>query len=451
LGNGLPTDGLKQLVEEMKGLVAQARQYESPRDLAFTLHQLGMAEAVTTQYHIKREALRESLDIYTQLNDRFYMAEELTWIGTTVMDMYITRQEIGSSEEYFQQALAILRDIGDQNGLAWVLMHMGYTASWRRDYDEAQRLYEEAIAIQRQRHDLKGLHSSLIMSSQRYLRLGNFQEALRVAEESAEIGSTLSIPAIRQSSMVVLGLLFILLETDVDGGRQLCEEALNMNISHSFSVGDPHFDARQGLFVAAYLNGDYDGMRRQYRAVLDLFPVYNVCIPDDKFVLLAPSGVLMLAHEGQSERAVELLSFILHVPGEPKSRALHWLERLPLIVRLRDELQQQMGTDTFDAAWERGKSLDLTCVVDDLETMLDEPVQPDVPSPAVSAQPDALTERELEVLGLVAEGLSNREIASRLVLALGTVKWYISEVYSKLGVTSRTQAIARARELQLLT
>jgi DNA-binding CsgD family transcriptional regulator/tetratricopeptide (TPR) repeat protein len=393
----------------------------------------------------------ESLNLYTQLNDRFYMAEELTWIGTTVMDMYLTRQEIRTSEEYFQQALTILRDIGDQNGLGWVLMHMGYTASWRRNYDEAQRLYEEAITIQRQRHDLKGLHSSLIMSSQRYLRLGNFEEALRVAEESAEIGSTLSIPAIRQSSMVILGLLCILLETDVDGGKQLCQEALDMNISHSFSVGDPHFDARQGLFVAAYLNGDYDDMRRQYRAVLDLFPVYNVCVPNDKFVLLAPLAVLMLAREGQAERTVELLSFILNAPDEAKPRTLHWLERLPLMTRLREELGRSLGTESFDAAWERGKLLDLICTVDDLESLLDEPVQPDVVSPAVSAQPDALTERELEVLSLVAEGLSNREIASRLVLALGTVKWYISEVYSKLGVTSRTQAIARARDLQLLT
>jgi LuxR family maltose regulon positive regulatory protein len=51
---------------------------------------------------------------------------------------------------------------------------------------------------------------------------------------------------------------------------------------------------------------------------------------------------------------------------------------------------------------------------------------------------------------LVAEGRSNREIAAELVLALGTVKWYISQIFSKLGAASRTQAVARARELSLL-
>lgn len=63
---------------------------------------------------------------------------------------------------------------------------------------------------------------------------------------------------------------------------------------------------------------------------------------------------------------------------------------------------------------------------------------------------DALTERELEILQLVAEGLSNAEIAERLILSLGTVKWYNGQIFDKLDVKNRTQAIARARELRLL-
>jgi ATP/maltotriose-dependent transcriptional regulator MalT len=63
---------------------------------------------------------------------------------------------------------------------------------------------------------------------------------------------------------------------------------------------------------------------------------------------------------------------------------------------------------------------------------------------------DPLTPRELEVLGLMAQGRTNPEIAAELVLALGTVKWYASQIYSKLGVSNRTAAAARARELELL-
>jgi LuxR family transcriptional regulator, maltose regulon positive regulatory protein len=74
-----------------------------------------------------------------------------------------------------------------------------------------------------------------------------------------------------------------------------------------------------------------------------------------------------------------------------------------------------------------------------------------------SAAPDVgeqlsepLSERELEVLGLVAAGKSNGEIASSLFVSLSTVKTHINNLYRKLGARSRTQAIARARELDLI-
>jgi len=69
-----------------------------------------------------------------------------------------------------------------------------------------------------------------------------------------------------------------------------------------------------------------------------------------------------------------------------------------------------------------------------------------------AAQPlvEPLSEREIEVLQLIADGLSNAEIADKLVIAVGTVKRHINNIYGKLGVQSRTQAVARARELGLL-
>jgi LuxR family maltose regulon positive regulatory protein len=63
---------------------------------------------------------------------------------------------------------------------------------------------------------------------------------------------------------------------------------------------------------------------------------------------------------------------------------------------------------------------------------------------------EPLTERELEVLRLLADGLSNQEIASTLVVALGTAKTHTASLYRKLDVVSRIQAVARARELGLL-
>lgn len=63
---------------------------------------------------------------------------------------------------------------------------------------------------------------------------------------------------------------------------------------------------------------------------------------------------------------------------------------------------------------------------------------------------EALTEREAEVLELIAEGLSNREIAERLIMTVNTVKTHIKNIYGKLQVSRRVQAVKRAKQLKLL-
>ncbi|HTP10038.1 MAG TPA: response regulator transcription factor, partial [Anaerolineae bacterium] len=74
------------------------------------------------------------------------------------------------------------------------------------------------------------------------------------------------------------------------------------------------------------------------------------------------------------------------------------------------------------------------------------------PVPPVSGEQliEPLSKRELEILQLIGDGYSNLEIADRLVITLHTVKKHSSNIFTKLGVTSRTQAVARARQLGLL-
>jgi predicted ATPase/DNA-binding CsgD family transcriptional regulator len=64
--------------------------------------------------------------------------------------------------------------------------------------------------------------------------------------------------------------------------------------------------------------------------------------------------------------------------------------------------------------------------------------------------PVSFTERELEILQLLADGLSNREIAQKLTLSLDTVKWHNKQIFSKLSVSNRTQAASRAQDLGVL-
>jgi len=64
---------------------------------------------------------------------------------------------------------------------------------------------------------------------------------------------------------------------------------------------------------------------------------------------------------------------------------------------------------------------------------------------------EPLSEREIEVLQLIAEGLTNPEIAARLFLSLHTIKTHTRNIYGKLGVNNRTQAVARGKSVGVLS
>jgi LuxR family maltose regulon positive regulatory protein len=64
---------------------------------------------------------------------------------------------------------------------------------------------------------------------------------------------------------------------------------------------------------------------------------------------------------------------------------------------------------------------------------------------------EPLSQRELDVLQLLAQGSSNKEVARQLFISVPTVKWHTSNIYGKLGVRNRTQAVAKARALGLLS
>ncbi len=70
----------------------------------------------------------------------------------------------------------------------------------------------------------------------------------------------------------------------------------------------------------------------------------------------------------------------------------------------------------------------------------------------VSAPPliEPLTDREVSILRLMAAGLSHAQIAEELYLSVNTIKWYSSQIYSKLGVNRRVHAVTRAQELGIL-
>lgn len=146
-------------------------------------------------------------------------------------------------------------------------------------------------------------------------------------------------------------------------------------------------------------------------------------------------------------RTVELLAFI------SKDADSEWLRNYG--ADKLAELAEHLPPESFAAARRYGERVELETLVQTLAAEFSEAPAEVAPEPVAGAsgQPplvEALSERELEVLQLVAEGMSNREIAARLTVTVGTVKKHLNNIFGKLQVTSRTQAVARARAHALL-
>ena len=105
----------------------------------------------------------------------------------------------------------------------------------------------------------------------------------------------------------------------------------------------------------------------------------------------------------------------------------------------------RLGEEEFEAAWTEGRTMSTEQAI---ERALDRSTTPATASHVT--YPAGLSAREVEILRLVASGLTNAEVAERLFLSSRTVNWHLTSIYRKLGSHSRTEAARFASEHGLL-
>jgi predicted ATPase/DNA-binding NarL/FixJ family response regulator len=340
-----------------------------------------------------------------------------------------------------EESLAILRRLGSQqdiliplNSLCLTLYHF-----ISDDFTEIQQAAQEGLRIASGAGDLwsegrflNWLAYSLVMQQQ-------YVEARRIGEESLEIaeetGDLWLRACVRSVSLgdAAYGL------GDFAEAKRLYQQALALfeEVGMPWGLGKSNRDLGNVALSAhsyAEAENDYKQSLRFYRQSGQLFETMNTLI-----------GITdLLAAQGDREQAVALLTLVLQYPENSTATTDKAERRLT-------ELQAELSADVYAAARERGKALDLDEVIKTLLADLKpsiEAASPTLASPQTLVDP--LTQREVEVLRLISAGLSNREIADQLFLTLGTVKWYVNQIFSKLSVSSRTQATTRAKELNLL-
>lgn len=141
--------------------------------------------------------------------------------------------------------------------------------------------------------------------------------------------------------------------------------------------------------------------------------------------------------DGETEKALQQLADALALAEPEGFIRLFVDEGVPMKHLLSEATARGMMPDYVD------KLLAAFAVEKQVETQ-------EVPSPPAQSLVEPLSERELEILTLIAAGLKNKEIAAQLFISLNTVLYHIKNIYGKLGVNKRTLAIIKARELNLL-
>jgi ATP/maltotriose-dependent transcriptional regulator MalT len=358
------------------------------------------------------------------------------------------------AEDYCEEALAIARAVGDEYLVAELLYHRAFAAGRGRQDAAALPLIESGLGLAR-RIGEPHLTANLL-SARAYITYaeGDLTSAARDAGEALQLsrqaGDQLQVGA-------VLGNLGVyeLAAGDLDAARRHLAEALDIVRTLDDRPGIVQHSVNLGL--TEYLSGDPGAAEALFADSLDRARRIGMKV----LTAYALLGLALASRGGADRRGADRgeadpgRSARLHGAADQALADLgHALE--PIEAGLadldRERLRAAMGAEAFEAEYAAGRRLDPACAADLARSArLAEPAgtrasEPDAPDEAVTV----LTPRELDVLKLVAQGLSNRDIGRRLSLSEHTVKRHLANILHKLSLPSRAAAAAWGAHAHLI-
>jgi predicted ATPase/DNA-binding CsgD family transcriptional regulator len=353
----------------------------------------------------------ESLALFRELGEKRGIAASLNGLGLIVGQATRARNGYALARALYEESLAILRELGDIWGSAETLWDFARVAFYQGDYTAGNSLCEESLAIFRELGDRRRI-AEILGSLAGYMAFyqGNYIAELTSLEESLAIMRELGD---RRSSAKLLWFLghAAFVQDDYAKARTFYEEALAI---------------LQELGIQWFIASCLDGLAE---------------------VAVAQRQPAWAAH---LLSAAALLREALGVSPPPYNLANY--ERAVATTRAR------LGEERFAAAWAEGRKMTLEQVLAE-QAGATPPGQtstvPTIQQPASTAAPppaypNELTPREVEVLRLVASGLSNAQVAEKLIISPRTAHAHVRSIYSKLLITSRSAATRYAIDHKLL-
>jgi predicted ATPase/DNA-binding CsgD family transcriptional regulator len=398
---------------------------------AMALGHLGLFLLNQGEYDRAEQCYREGLALSQELGDTQLIA---SFLARGVALITYARGNYAAANTMFEESLEVLRKTGDRPLIAITACNWAKVAIAQGEYIRARTLAEESLALAREHEYLWGIPDALNRLVEVSFYQGDLVQAYALAEESLrrdESGFD------KSDTLSLLGEI-VLQQGDSARAHSLAEESL------ALSEEQGH---RRGTCWSLTLLGRVAAAQRKHAAARTWYE----------------QGLQLATDRGfkwESASCLEGLASVVAAQGEPAWAARLWGAAealreaigapLPPVYRADYEhavatARARLGEKDFVAAWAEGRSMtpeDVLTAKGVVTMPTPVPTEQPSPSPAKSAviYPNDLTAREVEVLRLVAQGLTDAQIAEQLIISPRTVNTHLTSIYGKIQVSSRSAA-----------
>jgi ATP/maltotriose-dependent transcriptional regulator MalT len=404
---------------QVKTIIAQSRralEYLHPDNLAFrtsTAWKLGFAYQLQGDRAAARRAYTEVISIAQASGNTIFTVTAIVGLGT----LQEADNQLHLAAQTYQRSLQL---VGDLPLSATCEPHLGLARisyEWN-DLEAAQQHAQHSVNLARQTESTDRVVAGEVLLARLKLAQGDVAGAAALVAEAGQLARQQNF-MYRLPEVAAAHVLILLRQGSLSAAAQLAQtHELPLSQARVYlAQGDP--SAALAVLSPWHRQVDARGWE------------------DERLKVLVLQAVALEAH-GDQDKAVQVLSdaLTLAVPGG--FIRLFVDECLPMAHLLSEAAALGIMPDYIGkvlAVWKAEKQK-----------------REDTSSLPPSAQPliEPLSHREVEVLQLIAQGLSNQEICERLFLALDTVKGHNQKIFGKLQVQRRTEAVARARELGLV-
>jgi len=319
------------------------------------------------------------------------------------------RGDYVQAEAYLQEGLALARQLGDRERVSTMLWRLGTVAGLRGNFLQEEAYLQEGLDLARQAGYREGCIAPLIDLGDLACERGNYDQAERYWQEALDLASQMGHR--EYISMALLNLGWVASERgNYDQAEDYLQQALDLarQIGYHWLLTNVFYEwgglhLKQQQFEAAWA---------AFREARDIASegnqdLHGVACYGLARVAAAQGNLDEARRQGQESLA------ILEAIGHYKAAEVRqWLNSEPASV---SRVRQPMANEKISCPY-----------------------------------PAELTAREVEVLRLVAQGLSDAQVAEQLVISPRTVNWHLTSIYSKLGVSSRAAATRYAIEHQMV-